>query len=163
MGTVKFLPSDLIASDLLEANSNITFESLRFPSEIQSNFVSTYNLQLYVAYIFFIMSLIWTSFAILYGMLGLAFGQFSSFNSLFTSSASTCLLIACAILTAMQAQGAGIINVYGTGDGFSRNMGVKADCGNGLLSLAWAAFGLSFFSTGIWIVAGFVSAAYRNP
>src|SRR5271168_3687073 len=75
IATAKFLSSSFIASDLLLAHSNATLTSLHFPSEIQSFFTSTYDLQLHVSYIFFILSLCWTSLTVFYGLLTFLEGQ----------------------------------------------------------------------------------------
>ena len=81
---------------------------------------------------------------------------------LFTSSASTCLLISSAILTAVQSQSTGTVNLYGTGDGAGNGVGVMGGYGSGLLALSWSAFGLSAVSSFVWAFAGMASAAFRG-
>lgn len=92
-------------------------------------------------------------------------GQLGAFTIIFTSSASTCLLIASAILTAVQSQATGTVNLYGGGvDGRygEWGVGVSAGYGNGLLALTWTAFGLSCASSGVWVLAGMASAVFRG-
>jgi hypothetical protein len=158
----KFLPATLIATGLHLASSNATLSSLSFPPEIQSAFTTTYNLQLHVSYIFYVLSLCWTGIAVLYGLLAFISGQLGTFTIIFTSSASTCLLISSAIVTAVQSQATETINLYGMGDGVGGGIGVMGGYGSGLLVLSWTAFGLSTLSSGMWVLAGMASAVLRS-
>jgi hypothetical protein len=137
-------------------------QSLSFPPEIQSAFASTYNLQLHVSYIFFVMSLCWTGIAMLYGLTAFIHDSLGVYIMPFTSAASTCLLISSAILTAVQSQATGVLNLYGTGNGAANAVGVMGGYGHGLLALTWSAFALSSVSSFCWGFAGTVSAALRG-
>ena len=162
--TASFLPSTFIAADLAQSFSNATLQSLSFPPQIQSSFISDYNLQLHVSYIFFVISLIWTGIATFYGLFAFIKGALGAFTVIFTSSASTCLLISSAILTSVQSQATVKINEYGNGleNGLGNGMGVMAGYSSGLLVLSWLAFGLSSLSTVAWGLAGSASAAFRD-
>ena len=80
-----FRLGDLIAADLAAGHSNQTLTSLSFPAEIQRRFHEQYNLQLYVAAIFYVLALVWTGFVIVGGVAALAFGGFGLFMPLLTA------------------------------------------------------------------------------
>ena len=53
--------------------------------------------------------------------------------------------------------GGGVDGAYGEGPW----VGVSAGHGNGLLALTWTAFALGCASSGVWVIAGAASAAFR--
>lgn len=81
----KFFPGALLSNDLSEGHSNATLASLSFPSQIQDSFNETYNLQLNVAFIFYILALVWTGIVILLGLASFWVGALGAFTVLFTS------------------------------------------------------------------------------
>lgn len=62
----------------------------------------------------------------------------------------------------MQSQATETINFYGNGMGSGDGAGVTGGYGSGLLVLSWTAFGLSTLSSGVWVLAGIASAAFRS-
>jgi hypothetical protein len=82
--TAKFLPATLIQTDLT-SHHGANLSSLSFPPSIQSAFVERFNLQLHVAFIFYIIALVWVGIVIAWGMLACWVGVLGSFAVLFTS------------------------------------------------------------------------------
>lgn len=75
-------------------NKSITNRPLNepdnFPLIIQDNFLD-YNLQLHVAWVFYVLSMVWTGLAMLFGIMALFKGAIGVFLTLFTSvRASQC-------------------------------------------------------------------------
>lgn len=71
-------------------------------------------------------------------------------------SASTCLLISSAIITAVQSQSAALINDQGA------SIGLQAGYNSKFLALTWSAFAVNAASSVVWSCAGIVSAAWRG-
>ncbi|OBT60328.1 hypothetical protein VE03_10187 [Pseudogymnoascus sp. 23342-1-I1] len=126
-----------------------------FPLVIQDKFLD-YNLQLHVAWVFYVLSIVWTGLAMLFGITALFKGSIGVFIRLFTSFASTCLFISSVIVSVVQQSGVEFINDTGNGE-------ISASATGGLLALTWSAFALSSLSSLVWLGAGYVSAAFRNP
>jgi len=152
----KFLPGTLITSDLALHHSNATLASISFPPSIQSNFNERFNLQLHVAFVFYVMALVWVGIVVAWGLLAFWVGFLGSFNILFTSSASTCLLISSAIVTAVQSQATAVINDNGSA------IGVSASFEGKFVALTWSAFAINTASSIVWSCAGIASSAYRD-
>ena len=55
-----------------------------FPLVIQNKFIE-YNLQLHVAWVFYVLSMVWTGLAMLFGIMALCKGAIGTFIRLFTS------------------------------------------------------------------------------
>jgi len=55
-----------------------------FPVAIQDKFLD-YNLQLHVAWVFYVLSLVWTSLAMLFGLTAFFYGAIGTFMIIFTS------------------------------------------------------------------------------
>ncbi|PMD27912.1 hypothetical protein NA56DRAFT_684349 [Hyaloscypha hepaticicola] len=152
----KFLPSTLLQSDLTSHSATTNLSSLRFPPTIQDAFNERFNLQLHVAFIFYVIALIWVGCVVLWGLCTFWIGALGGFAVLFTSSASTCLLISSAIITAVQSQSTALINDQGA------SIGLQAGYNSKFLALTWSAFAVNAASSVVWSCAGIVSAAWRG-
>ncbi|KFY10275.1 hypothetical protein V491_07742 [Pseudogymnoascus sp. VKM F-3775] len=139
-------------------NKSITNRHLnepgKFPLIIQDKFLD-YNLQLHVAWAFYVLSMVWTGLAMLFGIMALFKGTIGVFLTLFTSSASTCLFISSVIVSVVQQNGTGFINDAANGE-------ISASATAGFLAMTWSAFALSSLSSLVWFSAGLVSAALRS-
>ncbi|KAN0119476.1 hypothetical protein V8E51_001684 [Hyaloscypha variabilis] len=152
----KFSPSSLLLNDLQTHHSPTNLTSLSFPQGIQDAFDQRFNLQLHVAFIFYIIALFWLGIVILWGLITCWWGVLGSFAVLFVSSASTSLLIASAITTAVQSQAVALINDEGGA------IGLQAGYNNRFLALTWSAFAVNSLSGLVWGVAGFCSGLVRG-
>jgi hypothetical protein len=81
----KFLPATLIQTDLTAHSATSNLSSLSFPSGIQDAFNERFNLQLHVAFIFYVIALIWVGIVVVWGLLACWVGALGSFAILFTS------------------------------------------------------------------------------
>ncbi|PMD60826.1 uncharacterized protein K444DRAFT_662830 [Hyaloscypha bicolor E] len=151
----KFLPATLIQTDLT-SHHGANLSSLSFPPSIQSAFVERFNLQLHVAFIFYVIALVWVGIVIVWGMLACWVGVLGSFAVLFTSSASTSLLIASAIVSVVQSQAVALINDQGA------NIGLSAGYNGRFLALTWSAFAINCVSSVVWSLSGFCSGLVRG-
>jgi hypothetical protein len=81
----QFLPYNLFQQDLSDHSATINVSALHLPSGIQDAFNERFNLQLHVAFIFYLIALIWLGIVILWGLIAFWFGVLASFAILFTS------------------------------------------------------------------------------
>ncbi|KFY68164.1 hypothetical protein V496_01256 [Pseudogymnoascus sp. VKM F-4515 (FW-2607)] len=125
-----------------------------FPLVIQDKFID-YNLQLHVAWVFYVLSMVCTGLAMLFGIMALCVGAIGEFIRLFTSSASICLFISSVIVSVVQQNGVKLING-------AANAEICASTTVGLLALTWSAFALSSLSSLVWIRVGLASADFRS-
>ncbi|KFZ23170.1 hypothetical protein V502_02353 [Pseudogymnoascus sp. VKM F-4520 (FW-2644)] len=125
-------------------------EPSNFPVVIQDKFLD-YNLRLHVAWIFYVLSIVWTGLAVLFGITALFKGAIGAFMILFTFPASFCLFISSVIVSVVQQDGVGFINDAANGE-------ISASSTGGLLALTWSAFALSLVSNPVWLA----SAASRS-
>jgi hypothetical protein len=72
-------------SDLALYHSNATLTSISFPPTIQNNFNERFNLQLHVAFIFYVMALVWVGIVVVWGLFAFWTGALGSVAILFTS------------------------------------------------------------------------------
>ncbi|KAE9380049.1 hypothetical protein N431DRAFT_324976 [Stipitochalara longipes BDJ] len=152
----KFLPSSLLETDLQTHHSTTNLTSLAFPPSIQDAFTERFNLQLHVAFIFYVIALFWLGIVIAWGVLTCWWGVLGSFAVLFTSSASTCLLISSAIVNAVQSQAVALINDQGNA------IGLQAGYNSRFLALTWSAFAINSLSSLVWGLSGFCSGLVRG-
>ncbi|KFX99924.1 hypothetical protein V490_01575 [Pseudogymnoascus sp. VKM F-3557] len=117
-----------------------------FPLVIQNRFID-YNLQLHVAWVFYVLSMVWTGLAMLFGIMALYKGAVGLFIIFLTSSASICLFISSVIVSVVQQNGVKFING-------GANAEISASTIVGLLALTWSAFALSSLSSLVWLGAG---------